>query len=150
LFFVCGESDPAYLEQSRWLVAESGNSGDVVFIKEWLSEQDLATLIKMSTVSVNIPLADGLPASLLEIMASDSIPIAGDLPAYREFYKENVNGLILHSLTDSNELQGLLEYALTDTEQLIRKFSKRNNEYIEEYHNWKVQSEKLMELYSMR
>jgi len=146
--FVTGYTDKDYLDQSKQIVAESNVSDHVLFIEQWLDDEELAALINMAHVSVNIPLADGLPASLLEIMSSKAVPAAGDLPAYKGFFRENINGLMLHDLTNSVELQGLLIRALNNMEQLAEEFSMINNKYVKEFHDWEIQSEKLSELYN--
>jgi len=69
--------------------------GGHVVLTDVLSQRQLAQLFRLAEVSVSISEHDGTPNSLLEAMASGSIPICGDLASTREWIQSGVNGWLV-------------------------------------------------------
>jgi glycosyltransferase involved in cell wall biosynthesis len=59
-----------------------------------VGQRELASLFKVSAISVSPSLHDGTPNSLLEAMAAGCFPVAGDLPSLREWIQHGENGLL--------------------------------------------------------
>ena len=105
-------------------------------------------MINLAHININIPLKDGLPATLLEIMATRSIPIVSNLENYKPFFKANKNGFFLNELENHNELAELIIKSLNNYDEFSVKFYKVNNNYIKKYQNWEIQSKELLEFYN--
>jgi len=145
--FTCFGAEEEYLKQNRLRCEELKISRNVVFIQRWLSDKDLRALIHIAHASINIPSKDGLPATLLEIMSTPSIPITSDLKNYQDFFEHNKNGFYLKNLNDPLELARLVFEALANYTELSGRFSMVNNQYIQSQQNWEVQSKKLLDFY---
>jgi glycosyltransferase involved in cell wall biosynthesis len=145
--FTKGSSDPRYVRQTRQLVEELNIQDHFIFIDKWLSTDDLIQLVKGADINVNIPLADGLPATLFEIMSSPAVPVIGKLENYHEFFEDGKNGYYLHDLSSPNELAGIIIQVLDSLDKFKGKFFDTNIKYVREYQNWKIKSEQFLDLY---
>ena len=94
-----------------------------------------------------MPFIDGLPASLFEIMSTNSIPIISNLENYHPFFKENKNGFYLNDLSSAEELAGIIIKVLKNYAELSKRISNNNNTYIRKYQNWKFQSANFIDFY---
>lgn len=148
-FFTRGNYDPEYLDSSKKLVQQLGLQKNVDFIEEWIPDDLLPALINLADIVVSIPFSDGLPATILEIMASRAIPVIGNLPEYSFFFKTGENGLTLDRLDDHEQLAGLLSECIQNLQEISVRFSSRNNRYISEKQNWNLQKIKMKELYNI-
>jgi glycosyltransferase involved in cell wall biosynthesis len=146
--FVRGTGDKKYIQKNKDLIKELNVKDNFIFIDKYIDQEELKVMINASHISINIPFKDGLPASLLEIMATGSIPIVSDLENYHPLIKNNKNGFYLKNLEDHIKLAELIINALDNIQYLQQRFAKLNNEYIKEYQNWKIQCEKLLEFYN--
>jgi glycosyltransferase involved in cell wall biosynthesis len=146
-FFTRGNYDPDYLDSSKKLVRQLGLQKNVEFIEEWIPDDLLPALINLAHIVVSIPFSDGLPATILEIMATRAIPVVGNLPEYSSFYKSGENGYILNRLDDSEQLAEILSDCIKKLPEITERFSSRNNKYIWEKQNWNLLKNKMKELY---
>jgi hypothetical protein len=145
--FTCFNADEAYLSRNISRCKELNVSHNIRFIKRWLSDQELRALIHTAHICVNIPVKDGLPATLLEIMSARSIPIVSNLVNYHYFFSQGQNGFYLRNLEDSFELSNLIKGTLENYKELSDTISRINNAYIENTQNWRIQSQRLLDLY---
>jgi glycosyltransferase involved in cell wall biosynthesis len=136
-----------YYHQNKKLVKELGVEEHFRFINRWLTDEELRALIQSAHISINIPLQDGLPATLFEIMTTKSIPIVSNLENYHHFFKHKVNGFYLYDVISSDELAETIITALKQREFLSDSFYKNNNEYIRKSQDWKVLSNNLLTFY---
>jgi glycosyltransferase involved in cell wall biosynthesis len=60
-----------------------------------VSQMELWYLFHQADVTVSLTLHDGTPNTLLEAMACECLPIAGDIEALREWITPGVNGLLV-------------------------------------------------------
>ena len=60
-----------------------------------LSQIELWQLFHQADITVSLTLHDGTPNTLLEAMACDCFPIAGDIEALREWITPGINGLLV-------------------------------------------------------
>ena len=92
---IAGEGDDkarlAYIVENRLL-------GNNVKFVGWLSKEKNYEYYSKAKLYVSIPISDGTPTSLLEAMSFGCIPVVSDLPAYHEWIKNKVNGLIINDL----------------------------------------------------
>jgi len=146
--FTKGSADKNYINQNINLVKKLNIENNFIFIDKWLSNEELCALINLAHININIPLKDGLPATLLEIMATRSIPIVSNLENYKPFFKANKNGFFLNELENHNELAELIIKSLNNYDEFSVKFYKVNNNYIKKYQNWEIQSKELLEFYN--
>lgn len=146
--FVRGTGDKKYIQKIKNLIKELNVKDNFIFIDKYIDQEELKVIINTSHISVNIPFKDGLPASLLEIMATGSIPIVSDLKNYHPLIQNNKNGFYLKKLENHIELAELIINVLDNINNLQLKFTKFNNEYIKEYQNWKIQHIKLLNFYN--
>jgi glycosyltransferase involved in cell wall biosynthesis len=92
---------------------------DSVRLLPTLSRDDLATLFRMSQVSVSPSSHDGTPNTLLEAMVSGCFPVAGDLESLREWITDGQNGLLCDP-RDATSLAACIVFALRDSSLRIR------------------------------
>ena len=147
-FFTRGNYDQEYLDSSKMLVQQLGLQKNVDFIEEWIPDDLLPALINLANIVVSIPFSDGLPATILEIMASRAIPVIGNLPEYSFFFKTGENGFTLDRLDDPEQLASLFSVCIQNLPEITERFSSRNNRYISEKQNWNFQKVKMKDLYN--
>ena len=85
-----GEQTPAL----RVLARSLGVADRVVFTG-MLAAPQLAQAYRRSALFVSVPESDGTSVSLLEAMAAGCLPVLADLPANREWVRDEENGLIV-------------------------------------------------------
>lgn len=146
--FKGGTSDKKYIRDIKELVKKLNVKDNFIFINKYVSQEELKVMINAAHISINIPVRDGLPASLLEVMATQSIPIVSDLENYHSLIQNNKNGFYLKNLKDHLELAELIINALDNIDDLQHQFATYNNKYIKKYQNWKTQNMKLLEFYN--
>lgn len=89
--------DPDYADRLRRRVAALGLERSVRFL-EAVDHEAMRGLLSMASVVVSIPLADGLPQTLFEALASETPLVLGRLTAYEEMVRDEREVL----LTDFN------------------------------------------------
>ncbi|GEM_PF-2360499 len=139
--------DENYIQSNRKLAVELNAEDNFIFIERWLNDEELKALVNMADITLNIPLHDGLPATLLEIMATKSIPIVSDLTNYHPFFTDQKNGLYLKKDFTERQLSDLIISALNNKKYLAEKFYKNNIDYIRRYQDWNKMKDKLLLFY---
>lgn len=89
--------------------------GPAVELLPKLSPAEMAELFRRSLISVSPSTHDGTPNTLLEAMACGCFPIAGDIPALREWIKPGENGLLVDP-GDPGQLAGAILSAVEQPE----------------------------------
>lgn len=89
--------DPGYTDRIRQRVTALGLERSVCF-HEAVGHEAMRGLLSMASVVVSIPLADGLPQTLFEALASETPLVLGRLAAYEEMVRDEREVL----LTDFN------------------------------------------------
>jgi glycosyltransferase involved in cell wall biosynthesis len=145
--FTRGSCDRVYLEQSYDFIKKYKLRNNFIFIDKWIPDSKLAALIHISQISISIPFVDGLPASLLEIMSTCSIPIISNLENYQEFFRDGLNGFTVSDLNNPAELAEKILFIISNYSDISKNIIKANNGYIKNYQNWKIQSNILTDLY---
>jgi glycosyltransferase involved in cell wall biosynthesis len=85
-------NDPAYAERLRALAREIGAEPH----SRWpgpIGEEDLPAMYAMADVTVSTPASDNIAVTLLEAVACGSVPVIGEAPAPREWYRDGVHAL---------------------------------------------------------
>jgi glycosyltransferase involved in cell wall biosynthesis len=85
--------DMADSVQARQWVAKLDIQDHVRLLPK-LSQHDLASLFRVSLISLSISEHDGTPNTLLEAMACGTLPVAGDIESIREWISHGENGLL--------------------------------------------------------
>lgn len=74
----------------------------------WVNKETNTELYSKATLYISIPESDATSISLLEAMACGCIPVVSDLPANREWIRNNINGIIVQP-GETNVLKRALE-----------------------------------------
>lgn len=61
----------------------------------WVNRETNTELYSKATLYISIPESDATSISLLEAMACGCLPVVSDLPANREWIRDNINGIIV-------------------------------------------------------
>ena len=85
--------DGSLTAQLKEYVKDCGMAERVHFLGR-VSPELFSEKLAESHLMITIPSSDGTPISLLEAMAAGCLPIAADLPVYREWIEDRVNGLL--------------------------------------------------------
>jgi glycosyltransferase involved in cell wall biosynthesis len=88
--------DRDYAERLRQRVGELGLEKSVRFL-EAVDHEGMRDLLSLASVVVSIPLADGLPQTLFEALASGTPLVLGRLPAYEEMVAHEREVLLTES-----------------------------------------------------
>lgn len=148
--FTRGSYNKDYFQQNITYAAECGWQENVVFIDRWLSKEQLAALIHLSSISISIPDSDGMPATLFEIMATPSIPVVGALEAYNDFFTDGINGFVVPDVTDVESLADIIVRALNFDPTSKQQMTRTNNAYIKTSQNWEYQTRKILDFYNQQ
>lgn len=145
--FTKGSSDEKCIKQTFELVHQNHLENHFIFINRWLSDKELCALINMSKICISIPIADGFPSTILETMASSTIPIISDLENYHPFFKDGLNGFYLKKIDDNNELSEIIIKILNTYDDIAKSIFTRNNQFIKELYDLNIQSRKQINMY---
>jgi len=106
---------------------------------------EMPTYLKASDVFISVPSSDSTSISLLEAMACELPVIVSDLPANREWVKDEWNGYIV-PIRDEKALADAIVKLLKD-EKKRKLFGRRNYELVKEKGDYEKNMEKMEELY---
>lgn len=110
-------------EKEFFDLAKALSIEDKVEITAWLSPSQNAENYAKSRVYVSIPISDGVPASLMEAVSAECVPVLSDLPAYESLRKNGLQAIMLSDEEIGN--CDFLDKALTcDTAEMIECNSK--------------------------
>lgn len=84
-------------EEVKEYARDIGIDGKILYIERYLSQEEMAELLSVSDIYLNILTHDQRGLSILEAMASGCIPAVNNLPVYNEFITDGTNGIIFKS-----------------------------------------------------
>jgi L-malate glycosyltransferase len=115
-------------------------------IRFWgrVSPSDFSQRLAESDLVVSIPSSDGTPVSMLEGMAAGCLPILSDLPVYRDWVNDGINGLIVKR--DFTDLAAALRRGIMD-QDLRLLAAAINRKLIQERAIWEEQFQPMLEYY---
>ncbi|MGB9824943.1 MAG: glycosyltransferase family 4 protein [Candidatus Hydrothermia bacterium] len=116
---------------------------DVVFTGK-LKEEELAILLSRAHIFVSAARTDTTPNSLLEAMTCGAFPVISDLPVYREWVHDGVNGLYF-KMDSPEDLAEKIRFVIGNYEKFETKL-KFNREIVEGYANWESNFENFHKL----
>ena len=119
---------------------------DYVHFSGLVPNEELPMYLNAADVYVTTSLSDGTSLSLLEAMACGLPVVVPDLPAYREWIENGVNGFIVPPRDPKAIADKLL--ALLQNGDLARQMGKRNLELARQKADWDRNFEKLESTYS--
>lgn len=146
---------PKYSQVELWFLGDGSLTSTLT---QWVAEHHLAGVrflgrvtpqefserIMASHVVISIPSSDGTPVTLLEAMASGSLPIVSDLPVYHDWIEDGVNGLIVRF--ESNMLADALRRSIED-QSLRNRAAEYNRKQIAQKAIWEEQFQRMLDYY---
>ncbi len=126
-------------ENLKKMSNELGLNENVIFTGR-VDENRLSELLSESHIFISASCTDTTPNSLLEAMALKAFPVMSDLPVYREWIIEGVNGYYF-KFGDSDELADKLELAIKNL-KTIDEVLELNRRIAQELANWNKNFEK--------
>ena len=141
--FVC----PAMAGQPEAIQAEQRiHAKNRLFLLPHLPQAHLWDLFVRSAMMVSISQHDGTPNSLLEALACDCFPIAGDIESIREWITPGVNGLLVEPGKPAAAAEAIL--AGLENVDLRKRAAEINHEIIRERVEVGVVREKIANFYA--
>jgi len=114
-----------------------------VFFTGKLEEEELASLMAKCHIFVSSAFSDTTPNSLLEAMALYNFPILSDLPVYREWIVDRLNGLF-YKVGDPEDLASKLKMVIEDWEK-FKLALHYNRRIAEEKASWEANFSSFLE-----
>lgn len=144
--FLLGNTKIEELQKSINFLKKKNVLENVIFIENFLSEKELSILLNLSDIVINIPKTDQFSVSLIETMASHTVPIISKLKVYEDILVNEKNALILNE-TNENELSKKILYAIDNYDKLYKKIVFANSKIAFEMFDFVKQTEKIIQLY---
>ena len=144
--FILGKTKLKTINDMVSFLKEKKAFEKVIFIERFVSHRELSIFLNLSDIVINIPKTDQFALSLLETMASHSIPVVSDLQVYKEILVNNKNAIFLNKI-DENELAKRILYVINNYEKLYENITKSNNIIVKTKYDFKSQTEKMINLY---
>lgn len=133
-----------YQKHINDLIISRGLSAKVRIVGP-VEHSELPPFYSLADVFVSVSSLDSTPASLLEAMASGTLPIVGELPPLKEWITHGWNGYVV-PLGDSQALARAIVMALTRPRE--RKiFADRNLQIVRQKADYEQEVSKMEELY---
>lgn len=98
-----------------WFREFLGAYGDSVDIVERIPREELLKMFGIARVLLAPSLSEGVPNSMYEAMASNTVPIISPLDTMTPLFKDNINTIYAHNL-DPDSIADALVKAMTDDE----------------------------------
>jgi glycosyltransferase involved in cell wall biosynthesis len=98
-----------------WFREFLGSYGDRVRIVERMPREELLKVFGTARVMLAPSLSEGIPNSMFEAMASNTVPILSPLDTLTPLFKDNINTIYAHNL-DPDSIADALVKAMTDDE----------------------------------
>lgn len=136
-----GTKGPELMDLAR----KMGVADHIIFIDKMEDYDKIPYYLNVSDIFISVPSSDSTSVSLLEAMACDLPVIVSDLPANREWIKDDWNGYIV-PVRDEKALADAIVKLLKD-EKKRKLFGKRNYELVKEKANYEKNMGKMDELY---
>jgi glycosyltransferase involved in cell wall biosynthesis len=144
IFIIAG--DGSLKEALKILASSLGVLDNIRFVGR-LKEDELPRYLASSDVYVSTALSDaGLSASTAEAMACELPVVITDFGDNRKWVKDGVNGFLV-PLRSPEMLTEKIINLLQDGEKR-NKFGWENRDVIEERNNWRIEMEKMTEVYN--
>lgn len=132
-------------EVKKW-IKEKELDNRIIVIDEYLTNQEVISLLHIADIMTVFPDVDHLSAVILEGMLCGTIPVLSDIPAYRSYFKDGVNCYYVKQ-KDSASIEKVLEYCINNKEIILKKIHLRNDELIKKYFDTKRQMAKIEATY---
>ena len=126
------------------LVKQKEIDKNVIFLG-WQTPEQIAGWLKKSLIFVSPTRSDGNNISLNEAMACGCFPICSDIPANRQWYKENSGGYFINP-DSSDQLAEKINSALND-KKFRDEALKENEKTVEARGDWNKQAEKMFKIW---
>lgn len=121
-------------QELKGLIERLGIKENVRLVGKISSRDELASYYAQSNICITIPSKDTIPASLLEAMASGTVPIISDLESPKECIKDGINGYIV-PIRDTNATAQAIINAITE-DNIKGKISEYNINLVKKIFDW--------------
>jgi glycosyltransferase involved in cell wall biosynthesis len=146
LFVICGEYDADYLADIQALIEGTSSKNNVFFIKEFLSQNEIAKLLSIGDFSISVPNTDQLSSSILESISCCTIPILSDIEAYESLKNKKI-ALFAKDLSAKGFYDIFLKTSSMTEEDKV-KITRNGCTYINDYRSERQGLNSLVKLYS--
>ncbi len=136
------DADSAYLQRIKELAAPLGNQ--VRFIGSIPYEQ-LPAVYAAADVAVSVPMADGTPASFLELVALGVPLVAADLPDYADILQHGQSAVLVKEPTPE-KLADALEFVCEDPAYRARLVV-RAGDFVRKEGTWERTVEEFLQIH---
>jgi glycosyltransferase involved in cell wall biosynthesis len=119
------------------------NANKYVVLTGFVPDEQLDVLLKNSAGFVYPSFSEGFGLQGLESMASGTLVLASEIPAFKEIYKDNV---IYFNPYDFSSIVKALQSVLSMKEKEREKIITKNKQYIKRY-SWKNMAEETQNMY---
>ena len=144
--FILGNTKLTDINEFIAFLKEKKVYENTIFIENFISSNELSLFLNLSDIVINIPTTDQFALSLIETMASHTIPILSDLQVYQENLANHKNAMFLDEISVKN-LGSKIKYTLDNYEKISDKIIKANNAIIKKAFDFECQIEKIIALY---
>lgn len=124
-------------------LAKALSVDDKVKITSWLSPSQNAECYAKSKIYVSIPISDGVPASIMEAISAECIPVLSQLPAYECLTKDGLQAI---TVSDKEiEACNFLEKALTGN---ASEMIEHNSRFVHDFSDKEVNKKRFTDLFN--
>lgn len=138
-----------YLKQLHQLAKNLGIDSHVRFLGA-INHDEMPLYYNMADIGISIPMSDGLPQSLFEMMACGTFPVLSNLEQYQEVFP-NGEGAQFVAIDDiKQDSYELVESLISCAKDKKRREDAciRNRQWVKKHAVWDVQRNELNNLYS--
>lgn len=144
-----GSKDNLYYNSLTKLTASLGLNKSVLFVDS-VTNNEIPQIVSSSDLIISATTHDGIPNSMLEVMAYGGIPVMSDISSIREWVKDGWNGYLFNPRDPKNIVQVIVR-ALKNKDN-FEVMMKRNWDLLKEradyYKNMKLAEEMYYRLVS--
>lgn len=119
---------------------------DAVEFLGFIDRNQVSELLKKASFYISIPQSDSTSVTLLEAMACGSFPILSDIPANKEWVRDNENGIIIDEIS-AKKLYKAMKNIMKD-DKLLTSARNINDKIINERAIWENNMQIVFENYN--
>lgn len=138
-------ADGSEIDNLKKLVTQLNIQDKVNFTGKY-NFNELCLMLEKNDIFISIPESDSTSVSLLEAMCCGLFPILCDLPANREWIKNNDNGIIIEEISDESVKDAILW--CYENRDYMEQVSVKNMDIIKDKALWKNNAKMVEDLYN--
>ena len=137
-------AEPDYMTRQKQKARRWGVAHKVRFVGA-IPYHEMPDYYALADVTISVPPSDGLPQTIYEAFAAESLLVTGDLPQYRGIV-EHLGNALLVPVGDAEALRAALLWAATHPEDQQR-LVKAARAYVRAYADLRVQIRRINQIY---